>query len=164
MTPFERALAFTLPWEGGYVNDPADPGGRTDHGIAERYHPEAWADGKITRDEALDIYRRHYWLPARCDEFDEPVALVLFECAVNPGVSRSHRFLQAALGVTVDGRVGPLTIVAARKATDPTAVALRMADLRSGYWIAKSSEGQKIRFLDGWMARSSALRAELQRG
>ena len=163
MSAFDRILAFTLHHEGGFVNNPADPGGRTDHGISERYHPDAWADGKVTAEEAAVIYRAKYWNAAGCDRFADPIAMVLFECAVNPGLVRGCQFLQAALGVEVDGRIGPVTIVRARS-SDALVIALRMVEARSGYWIAKSSEGQKIRFLDGWMNRSEALRAELLKG
>lgn len=44
--------------EGGFVNNPADAGGRTDKGISEKSNPAAWADGKVTEEEARAIYQR----------------------------------------------------------------------------------------------------------
>lgn len=162
MSAFARALAFTLAREGGFSDDPRDPGGRTDYGIAETYHRQAWADGKITREEAEAIYRADYWEAAHCDEVPELVAVALFDCAVNPGVTPAVQFLQEALGVDADGRFGALTHVAALKA-DPLEVALRMVDVRSGYWLARA-RGAQAAYRRGWLNRSALLRAELHRG
>lgn len=159
---FQRALRFTMKWEGGYVNHGADPGGRTDHGIAEAFHPEAWADGKVTPEEAHAIYRADYWDTARCGDLPELVAVAVFDCAVNPGVTRAIQFLQAALEVDADGRFGVLTHTRAL-AADPLALALRISDLRAGYWLARA-RGEQAVFRRGWMNRAAALRAELQKG
>ena len=156
---FARAYAFTLRWEGGYSDVSADPGGRTDLGIAETYHAKAWADGQVTPAEAESIYRADYWDVARCDDLPDLIAIAMFDCAVNPGVVRAVQFLQAALGIDADGRFGTLTLVRSGDC-DPLATALRMVDLRSGYWLARA-RGDKTVFRRGWLNRSAALRAEL---
>ena len=160
MTAFERALKFTLRWEGGFSDNPADPGGRTDHGIAETFHPEAWADGKVTPEEAADIYRTSYWDAVEGDRLPEDLAVAMFESAVNPGVTASIMFLQAALGVGVDGVAGVKTWLALEKANEP--LAQRVADMRTGYFIAKGMRGSKRVFLRGWMNRCRDLWRELR--
>jgi hypothetical protein len=57
---FERAVAFVLRHEGGYVNDPRDPGGETKYGISKRAYPRLDIKG-LTEADAKEIYRRDYW-------------------------------------------------------------------------------------------------------
>ena len=93
MTNFDSAVAFVLKEEGGYVNNPNDPGGETNFGISKRAYPEVDIAG-LTADTAAEIYRRDYWdklgdmegLPAG-------LALLALDCAVNQGVGRARRFL-----------------------------------------------------------------------
>ena len=83
---FERSLAFVLKWEGGYTNDPDDPGGETNFGISRRAYPRENI-GKMTRERAAEIYRRDYWGPAGCEALPFPLALCVFDTAVNCGVT-----------------------------------------------------------------------------
>lgn len=120
---FATALAHVLAHEGGYVDHPDDPGGATNFGITLATL-QSWRGRSVTRAdvraltkaEAGDIYRARYWDVCRCDELPEPVAFIVFDAAVNHGVSRAVRLLQEALGVTADGRIGPATLGAARAA------------------------------------------------
>jgi lysozyme family protein len=99
---FTAALAQIMRWEGGYVNHPSDPGGHTNLGITlatyRRVKPDATpADLKaLTHKDAGVIYRDLYWLPARCDALPGPLALMMFDCAVNQGVKRAHQLLERA--------------------------------------------------------------------
>ncbi len=77
MNLFDYALNLVLKHEGGYVTDPADPGGETIYGISRRHHPEAWATGRPSKAQASLIYRRDYWDRLRCDELPAPVAVLL---------------------------------------------------------------------------------------
>ncbi len=110
---FDRAMDHVLAFEGGYVNDPQDPGGETIYGISRRHHPEAWQDGRPTQDQAKAIYLRDYWQGCRCSDLPAAVAVLVFDGAINQGQSRAVKCLQEALGVTVDGLIGPKTIAAA---------------------------------------------------
>lgn len=124
---FERALNFVLRKEGGWSDHPSDPGGATMRGItlatyrawrASRGLPEPTkADLRnISDDEVREIYRANYWDACRCDDLPPPIALNIFDMAVNAGPARAIRLLQQALGVTEDGIIGPETLGAARSA------------------------------------------------
>lgn len=109
---FQTAVTRVLAAEGGYVNDPNDPGGETNFGISKRSYPGEDIAG-MTSERATEIYYRDYWQAVRGDELPFPIALVLFDCAVNQGVKTSIRFLQSALKLTEDGVIGTQTLEAA---------------------------------------------------
>jgi len=112
---FRQAVAWVLGMEGGYSNDPDDPGGETKFGISKRSYPHLdIAD--LTREEAEDIYLRDYWLKCKCDAFPPQIAVALFDAAVNQGPGKAIRLLQRALGVEDDGVIGDDTLGAAMRA------------------------------------------------
>ncbi len=118
---FDQAVGFVLAdrIEGGYVNDPRDPGGETNFGISQRSYPKVNIK-KLTRAGAIKIYKRDYWDAAHCDKLPPQVAVVAFDCAINQGVGISRRLLQRAAKVHVDGVVGPKTLAAVGKADELT--------------------------------------------
>jgi lysozyme family protein len=140
---FDRCLALLFGDEGGYANDPNDNGGPTNFGItqaalnawrAEQGEPTAPVR-TIKRDEAQRIYRSEYWDVVRADELPAGVDYMVFDGAVNSGPARSVKWLQQALGVKIDGAIGPVTIAAAAKADAATLIkamqSIRMAFLRA---------------------------------
>lgn len=119
---FHLALAHVLAHEGGYADHPDDPGGATKFGITratlERFrgHPVGKDDVKaLTREEAARVYRRLYWDACHCARLPAGLALAVFDGAVNQGTARAAAMLQAAAGVPVDGRIGPVTLRAVRR-------------------------------------------------
>lgn len=110
---FNTALHIVLKNEGGYVNDPSDPGGETYCGISRRAHPEAWVNGRPTDDQISDIYKTDYWDAMRCDELPSGLAICVFDFGVNAGNRRAIKALQRVTGATIDGVIGPNTIAAA---------------------------------------------------
>ncbi len=115
--------------EGGYVNDPVDPGGETNWGISDRR--DGRMDGKadldadgigdvrmrdLTKEQADKIYKRDYWDAVSGDKLPAGLDLVAFDAAVNSGVARGAKWVQRALGVKQDGRIGPATLAAAKEA------------------------------------------------
>lgn len=119
---FARALAFVLSMEGGYVNHPRDPGGRTNLGVTQRTW-EAWT-GKpaseavmrgLTPADVKPLYKRNYWDAVRGDDLPPAVALLVFDMAVNAGPTTAARLLQDVVGAARDGVIGPLTIEAANR-------------------------------------------------
>ena len=166
MNDFDRAFAFVIGAEGGYTADPHDRGNwtggeigkgicrGTKYGISAAAYPDLDI-ARLTLDEAKAIYRRDYWRPLCCDEFSYPKALVLFDCGVNQGVARAIRFAQAAVGVTVDGLIGPVTIGAIKAAEDKAFVDAMLAERERHYRSLKAFE----RYGKGWLARLRHVRA-----
>ena len=158
---FETCLAHVLQSEGGYVDHPSDPGGATNMGITIatlrtwRGRSVTKADVKaLTRAEAAAIYRKNYWDAVRGDDLPRGLDLVAFDAAVNSGVSRGAKWLQSALGVPADGKVGPKTIAAAN-AAHKDAVIDRACDLRLGF--LRQLETWKT-FGKGWIKRVESVR------
>src|SRR6266576_5386633 len=85
---FHRVLSFTIPWEGGYVNDPDDPGGETNWGISKRYHPDVDIKN-LTPEQAAEIYYNDYYVPSGAVALQEPEATVVFDTAVNLGADKA---------------------------------------------------------------------------
>ena len=108
-TAFERLIGH----EGGYVNNPADPGGETKYGISKRAYPDVDI-AALTVEQAKAIYLRDYWGRAQCDTLPPAVAFQVFDTAVNSGIGQAIRFLQRAVGVADDGVMGALTMNAVR--------------------------------------------------
>lgn len=127
MTPFDKAFEETVGIEGGYSNNPNDSGGETMFGITQslaRAHGYAGAMKNLSFGVAQAIYRDEFWNPLRLDEIaviSGPLAMELFDTAVNCGKSKAVTFLQRTLNIfnrngrdypdlTVDGSLGQATI------------------------------------------------------
>lgn len=111
MADFERAFAIVVGGEGGYVNDPRDPGGETKFGISKRAYPNEDI-ASLTLERAKQIYRRDYWERASCDLLPWNWGLAVFDMAVNMGPVYAVKSMQAALGQVQDGIVGVKTLTA----------------------------------------------------
>ncbi len=96
---FEKSVAFVLRREGGYVNDPNDPGGETKYGISKRSYPDIDIKA-LTEKQAKGIYRRDYWDRAGCSVLVWPMCLVHFDACVNLGISRATEIKAKASGWT----------------------------------------------------------------
>lgn len=95
--------------EGGYSNNPKDPGGETKFGISKRAYP--YVDIKnLTLEKAAELYRKDYWDEVNADKLPPYLRLHVFDAAINQGVGAACGMLQAALGLPVDGIIGPKTI------------------------------------------------------
>lgn len=116
---YERCLAEVLEQEGGYSNDPGDPGGPTKYGItiwdARMYwrHGATAADVRsMPLDIAKQIYHAKYWNAISGDDLPGGVDLAVFDYGVNSGIHRAAMVLQRLAGVVDDGKIGPLTLAA----------------------------------------------------
>src|SRR5271156_3359996 len=113
---FEACLPVILASEGGFVDDPHDPGGATNLGISLaplsswRGRTASIADVEALNPAAAGpIYLARYWNPSHACDCPAGVDLMVFDEAVNQGVGRAVPTLQAALGFTADGAFGPAT-------------------------------------------------------
>src|SRR5262245_40282468 len=110
---FDRCMGH----EGGYVNDPNDPGGETKWGISRRSFPGLDIKN-LTREAAADIYEVHFWSKIHADQLPDGVAYQLFDFAINSGIETSIRYFQRALGVADDGYWGQISQSAADAASE----------------------------------------------
>lgn len=121
-TGFARANKVVLVYEGGKVNNPKDPGGRTNQGVTQRVYDayrrshglELRTVYAMVATERDAIYRKQYWDAIRADELPGGVDLVVYDGAVNSGPVQSVKWLQRALGAKVDGHIGQATIDAVK--------------------------------------------------
>lgn len=142
MTRFDACLSHVLRHEGGYVDHPHDPGGATNMGITHITLAD-WRGGPVTKDdvreltrrEAAAIYRANYWNRVHGDELPAGLDLAVFDFAVNSGVARAARHLQAAVGVDRDGAIGPVTLAAVAR--------------RDAVVLMQALNGRRLDFLRG---------------
>lgn len=109
---FEQAFERLLTFEGGYVNDARDAGGETRWGISRRAFPDVDIAG-LTRAAAAAIYRAEYWDKVQAERLPPGLRYAVFDTAVNAGPAQAVRWLQRALEVYEDGRIGTQTMLAA---------------------------------------------------
>lgn len=111
---FDTAFDRLIGHEGGYADDPADPGGETMWGVTAKVARVHGYDGPmkdLPRETAKAIYEALYWKAAQCDKMPYAIAFQVFDAAVNHGVSQAAKFLQRALGIADDGAIGPQTMM-----------------------------------------------------
>ncbi|EPR35583.1 protein of unknown function DUF847 [Alkalidesulfovibrio alkalitolerans DSM 16529] len=154
---FDAAFLLIVAAEGGekVSDDPRDPGGLTKWGICQRSYPDLDIRA-LTESDAREIYRRDYWDACKCDELPWPLSLYVFDAAINQGVSAAARMLQEAADVTVDGKIGPKTLAAAK--SHPEWRAVRFMALRA---MRYSQTKNFDRFGMGWLTRIFALAQEV---
>ena len=119
MSKFDEIIEVVLEHEGGYVNDPKDPGGETNYGIAKRSHPDVDIKN-LTKEGAKEIYKEVYWDKNKVESLPEELWHIYFDMCVNQGKSRAVKIIQRAVNgkggsLTVDGGMGPMTIAAIGK-------------------------------------------------
>lgn len=151
---FLEFMPFIFRWEGGYDNDPDDPGGETNWGIDKRSHPSVDIKN-LTKAGAQQIYFDEYWLRVHADELPPKVGEVMMNIAVNAGLGRAVRWAQQIVGATVDGALGPKTIEAIN--AYPGNLALALAD-RTEEHYRSIAKGRLAKFLRGWLNRNNDLR------
>jgi lysozyme family protein len=127
---FDAALAQVLKSEGGYVNNPKDPGGMTNLGctraVWEEYvgHPVSEADMRaLTPALVGPLYKRKYWDKVAGDQLPSGLDYAVFDAAINSGPGRAAKWLQELVGVTADGAIGPGTLAAVGKIPTQTLIA-----------------------------------------
>jgi len=166
---FADALHFVLKREGGYSDDPMDPGGATNCGITQKVYDD-WRDQnhlvertvrQLTPDEIFTIYDERYWQPIRGDELnaeDSNVALQVFDMAVNTGIKRAIITLQRCLHATEDGDLGFNTMAALRASDKPSLRDAYAAERDRFYRNLVATKPSLSKFLEGWLKRVQIIR------
>ena len=171
------AIDHVVGIEGGYVDDPADSGGKTRYGITEDVAREFGYQGpmaKLPAETAHEIYRTGYWDKMRLDDIALPCPLLaaeLFEAGVNCGPGAAASWLQIALNacntegslypdIAEDGDIGDETLGALRSliksaTRDVDRLLASMCNILQGaHYIELSRERKKDeRFVRGWIER-----------
>jgi lysozyme family protein len=152
-------IAFVIGLEGGYVDNPADPGGATNMGVTQHYLDVARAANPswnlpagvsdLVEGQVSAMFAADQWAAVKGDSLPWPLALSAFDTAVNEGPNRAVLILQQSLGVTADGTIGPTTLNAAISA-GPKVYAEFAARRAVAYAQLDATEGQ---FELGWMRR-----------
>ncbi|MFC6841706.1 glycoside hydrolase family 108 protein [Xanthomonas theicola] len=181
MASFDLYLPQLLTFEGGFVDDPADPGGATNHGITmatfERYAqpllgeaPTLDALRALTPEQAGVIYKQAYWDGVDGDQIaSQPLAEILFDFYVNAGgeaiVSLQRVLSQlGASGLAADGEMGPATLAAVQAADQAQVYALYRQDRIDYYERLAAERPVDEKFLQGWLARAQWFPASLPSG
>jgi len=160
---FSRALALVLQSEGGWSDNPADPGGATMKGVTlANFRKYVKADAtkadlrKISDAQVATVYRRFYWDAIAGAELPAGVDYAVFDFAVNSGPGRAAKYLQAAAGASPDGRIGPATLAAVR--ARPAGVLIDdLCDARLGF-LERLPTWPK--FGRGWSGRVASVRRQ----
>ena len=154
LTEFNDIIEVVLEHEGGYVNDPDDPGGETNFGIAKRSHPTVDIKN-LTKEKAKEIYKQKYWDKNNVKGLPEHLRHIYFDMCVNMGKRRAGKIVQRAANnkghdLLVDGFLGPITLGKIGNVELNRVRAYRIkyyADL-----VTKRSDLEKFYF--GWFKRS----------
>ena len=114
----KMALDWIIQIEGGYVNNPDDPGGETKYGISKNAYPDLDIK-KLTTADAKAIYEHDYWNKCHADELPYPVDIAVFDMAVNSHPKAAIKIFQKVVNTTPDSIFGDITrSAAARKNPD----------------------------------------------
>jgi lysozyme family protein len=181
MSAFEKIHSFVFVREGGYCNDPGDPGGPTKYGVSLRWLTgiglDVNKDGRIdaadiralTPLDARSLFKHYFWDYLRCGEMPEKTGMVMYDTAVNTGSGQAVKFLQRQLNdmgaaLAVDGAIGPKTLAAAReREAGDEALASGIIRQRESFYRELAAKpptktANYALFLRGWLNRTAALR------
>lgn len=162
---FEASLLFCLKQEGGFSDDPHDPGGATFEGITlAEFRDFIGAQTATAADlqnispgMVSNIYYTNYWTVVEAPSIlPDGIDLSVFDMGVNAGPSRSIKLLQAALGVNADGVIGPLTLAALNDpgvVDDPVSLLRQLAHRQGDFYRSLSTFRY---FGKGWITRANA--------
>lgn len=171
MADFNSFFPTLLKHEGGFVNDPDDPGGATNKGVTLATFQQCAQSllgiqptldnlRALTARQAATIYKALYWDKVRGDDIAlQPLAEIVFDFQVNAGANAS-RLLQRVLNaqgvqpqLAVDGAIGAGTL-AALKQTNAVAVYAAYKQGRRDYYTNLVKQRPTLgKFLKGWLAR-----------
>jgi lysozyme family protein len=163
---FDRCVAVTLAYEGGFCDNLGDPGGATNFGITLRTL-EAFLGHAMTVDDvramssstAIEIYRANYWNQMRCGDLPAGVDLMVFDFGVNSGPAAAVKALQGLARVTPDGAIGQVTL-AAVAGIAPLTLVNGLAQARLAYLRGLPGFAE---FGDGWTRRVSDVQQKAQK-
>ena len=165
------AINKVLEHEGGYVNNPLDTGGRTNFGITQATYEKflgrklssAEADSvmkNMPKGNAIQIYKTMYWDAIQGDKIKQyAIAAVIFDQAVNRGVSAALKQAQRVLGLQADGKMGPVTLATLNGVKDTDFIPKYLAESVNAYKAIVANNPTQSVFLNGWLKRIDSLKS-----
>lgn len=157
MSLFDEAVEYLMSpqCEGGYVNDPSDPGGETKYGISKRSYPHLNI-AALTQEESKEIYKKDWWDKLNLDNFPyEGVAEKLFNISVNIGIHWCVICLQRAVRASngeqlkEDGIIGSKTLQAIKLCDESSLLCAFRSEI-AGYYRSLKNQDK----LNGWLNRA----------
>lgn len=169
---FEAALKFTLYFEGGYVDNPADAGKATNQGITQfaydiyrRHLKLAPQPVKLATEwELKQVYLLYFWSPSHASEFSFPLALAMFDTWVQFNPTTAAKFFgYAANNPNPTDYAATLKLLHDVPLADHVKIALRICELRINFRFSRVEQNpSQTQFLKGWLRRDNALKAQVQ--
>jgi lysozyme family protein len=162
MATFKKAIEEVLLFEGGYVNDPDDPGKETNWGISSKHHPEIKDVSALTLEDAIQIYYKDYWVVGKAYMVeDQAVANKLLSMQINTGIYQGTLALQRALRamhrqVDEDGIMGPQTAADVNKSDPKQLIAAFRSEAGNFYRLLIYKKPHLVKYQKGWLARAYA--------
>ena len=156
---FDEAFVELLGHEGGYSNNPLDPGGETMWGVTAKVARANGYDGPMKDlpvEFAKKLYKKSYWDPVWAEQLPRAVRYAVFDAAVNSGPVQAIKWLQEAAKTTVDGKLGPNTMKAIQ-ACDTEYLEARFLGIRLMFM---SNLNHWNSFSRGWSKRIAKLLME----
>ena len=160
---FKKCLELVLKSEGGYIDHPKDPGGRTNLGVTQAVweewlgHPVSEKDMKaLTVEKVAPMYEMKYWRTSYCEKLPQGLNLLVFSMAVNSGSGRSVKLLQRCLGLVEDGVIGAKTMAKIQECSPVDLVERYSATRKAFYEYLKLFPV----FGKGWLSRCEKERLE----
>ena len=152
---FKECLDLVLKSEGGWVNNPADPGGETNLGVTKRVweeyvgHPVTTMKS-LTPELVAPLYEQKYWRPCYAEVLPRGLDLLSFSMGVNAGPGRSVKLLQQSLGLVCDGVIGPRVMQKLRESN--------ISDVIQGFSESRREYYRALKqfpvFGKGWLSRT----------
>jgi len=155
LTKFDQIIDKVLNHEGGYVNDPTDPGGETKYGISKKAYPNVDIKN-LSLEDAKAIYKKDYWDKTKTDSIPSQLRYIYFDMCINMGQRTAVKVLQNAANnknskdIEVDGFLGPNTFKAIEKVEHKRAQSYRV--MYYATLIKKKPALEKYWY--GWFKRS----------
>ena len=136
---WDQCFQMVLKHEGGFVNNPRDPGGMTNLGVTKMVW-EAYIDHDVSEFEMRSLtpemvkpfYKKNYWDKIRGDDLPSGVDYAAYDFAVNSGTGRAAKYLQQIAGVIADGVLGSKSMGAIREC-DPEQMVDAFCDMRLNF-------------------------------
>jgi len=153
MANFNQAIVKVLASEGGYVNDPTDPGGETNFGICKRDNPTLDIKN-LTKAQAIDWYKTNWWLKYNFDKItSDELSIWYFDKAINVGIVPMTKIIQHRIGALDDGHLGPISLGMLNKWYTSQQLPNLKDDLWAYYESLMKNNPKLEKYRNGWHNR-----------